>query len=120
MKILGKMDQYMDETMKEVYYAYCAIEFHSARIWVDEEYEYIGLSLLQRYRKFVEEYIDPDWENILVTLMDPDTLRQLYNSPPRYFHKFPPPFEFEDKKQKNEENNEEETRRAKMSYIINK
>lgn len=90
-----KPEDFMDETMKEVYYAYCAVEFDASRIWVDKDDDYIGLSLLQRYRKFVIDVIDPEWENIVRNILDEETIKQLFNAKPMYFHRIP---KFEDEK----------------------
>jgi hypothetical protein len=79
----------MDETMKEIYYAYCAVEFNASRIWVDDDYDYLYLSLLQKYYKFVKDVINPGWEEVVRDILDEKTIMQLFNSPPMFFHKFP-------------------------------
>lgn len=87
----------MDGALKEIYNAYCAIEFDANRTWIDDDDDYIGMSLLQQYRKYVEEEIDPIWEDIVETRLDEKTLIQLFNTRPMFFHKFPSFEEDEDK-----------------------
>jgi len=107
-----KPEEYMDDTMKEVYYAYCSVEFNAARIWVDDDEEYIYLSLLQRYRKFVREVIDPEWNNIVSEILDEKTIKQLFNTKPMFFHRFP---KFEDEKESDSDYSELEHEDGKDS-----
>lgn len=79
----------MNDELKEIYNAYCAVEFDAARVWVEEDDDYLGMSLLQQYRKYVRENIDPIWKEIVETRLDEKTLIQLFNTRPMYFHKFP-------------------------------
>lgn len=79
----------MDGALKEIYYAYCAIEFDAARVWVEDDDDYLGMSLLQQYKKYVREEINPMWEDIVATRLDEKTLIQLFNTRPMYFHKIP-------------------------------
>jgi len=79
----------MDENMKEIFNAYSSIVFDTSRIWIDKDKEYDGLSLLQKYNKFVKKNIVPEWDYIVEYVLDDKTIQELYDSPPKYFHKFP-------------------------------
>jgi hypothetical protein len=89
----------MDENMREIYNAYCAVEFKAAKIWIEEDFDYMYLSHLQKYYKFVRDEIDPEWNNTVRNILDDKTIFQLYNTPPMYFHKFP---KFDDDRSSND------------------